>query len=96
MKFDKEYFIKKFEAIPDEEIGMGELDSHCALWHCGVRIEDDDDDGEYIVTPEAKALCELFAKDKEPSCSAVWSVNDNINGGSPKERILNYLKNECK
>lgn len=29
--YDLRYFIKKFEAIPEKEIGYGEINNHCLL-----------------------------------------------------------------
>jgi hypothetical protein len=93
MKYDKEYFIKKFEAIPDNEIGALSIENHCALHHCGVEYNC----GGYKKTDEALALLNLFGNDDtdEPDWSRVYDINDgNIGcyGGTPKERILNKLK----
>lgn len=95
MKYTKEYFIEKFKAIPDYEIGRG-IHNHCALWHCGVR----DNDLDYISTPEAKALINLFGgkteTENEIEYIAVYAVNDGFGIDStkstPKERILNKLQ----
>jgi len=97
--YDKDYFIKKFEAIPDEDIGKGRLDKHCALHHCGVHINGR---GEYVETVEARKLAKLFGSNELP---IIHKINDgtyyfdpkvgkNIiaEGNTPKERILNKLR----
>lgn len=100
MIYDKEYFIKKFKAIPDNEIGKGGLANHCALWHCGVR---ETPAGFYSASPEAAALINLFrpgmdVKDDEPigqAAEVIWRVNDMASlfpGDTAKGRILNKLK----
>lgn len=92
--YDVEYFINKFEAIPDHEIGAVRLSAHCALWHCGLK------NGEYVHTDESKALTILFGgdiNDKSKGFPAVYTINDGgfaINerlGDTPKQRILNKL-----
>lgn len=93
--FTKNYFITKFEAIPANEIGEGNLSRHCALWHCGVRL------GEkaYIPTNESTALIMLFGGKYETDYAVVYIVNDGRyeDGKTAKDRILNKLKslNQC-
>lgn len=96
--YDVDYFIKKFEAIPSDDIGCTELNNHCALWHCGVRSYANEVD--YRETEESKALVKLFKTntlDKDllnNKFKIVWKVNDScylVEGDTPKERILNYL-----
>jgi len=111
MEFTREYFIEKFEAIPDNLWTIvyltSELNSkcHCALGHCGVKLNDDDEN-EY--TDEAWALSNIlssyhemaFGFSADPSVlthNNVWRINDdNLNrhltGKTPKERILNALR----
>lgn len=99
-KYDKEYFIKKFEAIPDNEIGQGSLMNHCALHHVGVGIVDGKQTGEYYsfmnvpyITEESFALITLFGGEKPTDFNAIYAVNDDPHWGkTPKERILNKLK----
>ena len=86
-----DYFIKKIEAIPSEEIGQGVLFEHCILWHCGMRVY-------HNGTAEAFALLELFKghqvelnSDGYISWDAVYVVNDAGHGYTPKERLLNKL-----
>lgn len=108
-KFTKEYFIEKFEAIPDELYTMCDLtsprnpDCHCALGHCGVEYGNDSN---YVYTDESIALSDLlidyhlkvfgFAAAKGSIIeSNVWRFNDDESkelGETPKERILNALK----
>jgi hypothetical protein len=84
-----DYFIEKFEAIPDNEIGLGGLSKQCALWHCGVRLNT-------FATEESAALIKVFGAPSEWMRSYVFKVNDDTEGRfpgkSPKERILNRLK----
>jgi len=91
--YSKEWFIRKFEAIPEEEIGSGSVQEHCALWHVGVRIDD------VVVnkTDESTALIKLFGGENGDQWKYVFNVNDGFNensclGSTPKERILNKLK----
>jgi hypothetical protein len=97
MIYNKEYFIKKFEAIPEDKLGSGCLNNKCALWHCGVR-EDINTDGGWKPTEEANALIKLFGGSIEENkwgWEKVYHVNDGIDsseGDTPKERILNKLR----
>jgi len=94
-KYTKEYFIKKFEAIPDELWYVGKYTNpenpncHCALGHCGESAP-----FSYGRTEESEALRNL-------SSSPRWNIstiNDNVGfmvnyqGSTPKDRILNALK----
>ena len=92
IEYNKEYFIAKFEAIPEEKWITDKLtddcdkESHCAFGHCGMRVF-----GNY--TYESLGLKDLFATKK----TSVIAVNDDDNqekykGNTPKERILNFLK----
>jgi len=83
-KYTKEYFVKKFEAIPEEEIGRGDLDKHCALYHCGVTSSPN-----YNHTEESKALAILLGGDED--FMNVWEINDDRDD-IPKNNILNALK----
>lgn len=83
-----DYFIEKFEKIPDEKWLIGEFGdgagSHCALGHCGMGKD-------WAYTNESRALVGVFH-----SCPYdVEDVNDGIPveyGHTPKERILNALR----
>jgi len=63
-EFTKEYFIKKFKAIPNELWTIADLtkptngECHCALGHCGVTYTPENT---YLYTDEAKALSDLLA-----------------------------------
>lgn len=98
MKYDVNYFINKFEAIPEDDWGAGDLQKHCALYHCGLV------DNVYKHNDETIALAKLFGA-KEPMYGQygtplymdhIYLVNDGIDeykslGNTPKERILNKL-----
>jgi hypothetical protein len=86
-----EYFIKKFEVIPEEEFGDTTLWNQCVLWHCGLRAYSNP-------TADAIALLELFkghpielSEHGYISWDAVYVINDTGVGRTPKERILNKL-----
>lgn len=88
MTYDIQYFIDKFEAIPEDKWAMGGLGHngiHCVLGHCGVTPNGDDYDG----TDESKALCLIFggAEDDYPG---VYRINDS-GVGSPKVNMLEAL-----
>jgi hypothetical protein len=87
-----EFFIKKVEAIPAEEIGDTTLWNQCVLWHCGLRAYSNP-------TSEAIALLELFRESpielgyyEYVDWIPVYVVNDTGHGHTPKERVLNKLK----
>lgn len=90
-EYTKEYFIAKFEAIPDElwctntYTSLTNPNCHCAFGHCGFTNYNTDSD-------EGLALRDLFLKNN----MGVPDVNDgddeDIQGSTPKERILNALK----
>jgi len=98
-EFTKEYFIKKFEAIPEDKWCVGELtapndkDCYCALGHCGVLETSS-------LNPEARGLKNLLWNLREkidfipsPEAGIVYQINDNEKqfGSTPRERILNAL-----
>ena len=94
-----QYFIDKFEAIPEEEWTIGRLTDTetgacCALGHCGVR---EDENGKWVLTDEATKLLDIFGGLKGPdeiNFGAVYTINDchsMFPGNSPKKRILNQL-----
>ena len=69
--YTPEFYKKKFEAIPDENWIVGDLDGyeegqHCALGHCGVTEEVTDEDIEagldYHYTRSGKTLNDMFEK----------------------------------
>lgn len=98
MEFTIDYFIDKFSKLREDEIGYGEIDTHCALFHCGIKDDD------YKDTPESNTLGRIF-KDgifnprgiSRDLLSCVYEINDDthnlyISGDTPKQRILNALQ----
>lgn len=94
MNYDVDYFIKKFEAIPEENWCVGVYESedgtkHCAAGHCG-------EDFSNLSTPESDALAEII--ELNFMCT-VASLNDGrikrFGQPTPKSRILAAL-NEVK
>lgn len=89
MIYTVDYFINKFEAIPDNEWTMNsyidKLGRHCALGHCGCTNPN--------YTIEGKALENLFEKHL---CTAVTYVNDDredlFKQQTPKSRVIAALK----
>lgn len=88
-KYTPEYFIAKFEAIPEEKWCMGKYrhaGRSCALGHCGARPFSP-------WSEEAQALYQLV---KDGTGNSVTSINDSYHyysdlGDTPKERVINAL-----
>jgi hypothetical protein len=89
MKYDVDYFIRKFTKIPDSRwctyyYTVGK--KHCALGHCGVSINSES-------TSQSKALADIF---DYALVLDVASVNDGIERSfqqpNPRARILAALK----
>ncbi len=87
MIYDKEYFIKKFEAIPEEKWATKSFYTYdgrcCALGHCGKRY------GSFS-TNESSALGII-------TLYRTVAINDGLGdsvkyGNTPKTRIINFLK----
>ena len=85
--YNADYFIAKFEAIPEEKwttLTYHEGDKSCALGHCGRTIGG--------CTQESRALGDLFEK------HGLWvpDVNDGCDSRypqpTPKQRILAALR----
>lgn len=99
MKYTKQYFIDKFNAIPSNKIGAGSLHQCCALAHCGVKSLGISD-----MTEESIALSNLLRQSinvgewaKKDDVTLVFYVNDSIRSTiepkfTPKDRILFALK----
>lgn len=90
MTYDVDYFIKKFEAIPESNWCIGNLNNgcgqRCALGHT-LRYNTD----EYAVTEATYALRKMFRK-KLLSVASVNNGNDDCyTQSSPKKRILAAL-----
>lgn len=92
-----DYFIKKFEAIPEENwcTGVYKLgDRCCVLGHCGFHTTEDDQGLRTIhaQAPEGIALSELFYT-RDLSCSRVNDGEDDYYPqATPKARILAALR----
>jgi len=87
-QYTREYFIAKFEAIPEEKWLAGTFkdgDCCCALGHCGATEQ-----GE---TPESRALGTIFWRGAKTS---VVSINDGewsrYLQPTPKQRVLAALR----
>jgi hypothetical protein len=86
MKYTKEYFIEKFDPIPEEMWTTGKFydkktGACCAMGHCGSRRGGDSE--------EAIALRDIIpniARINDGHLDYVWS------GETPKQRILNALR----
>ena len=94
MNYDVNYFIKKFEAIPEGKWlvrSQGNNGNHCAVGHCknvmgqygnsGMMIED-----QFSYSPEAVALAKLFYDAKIVGVTfdyLGWNVADVNNGDHP-------------
>lgn len=107
MEYNKQYFIDKFEPIPDKlwiTGSLGEEEEHCAMGHCGTRSSD-------TITEETRALAQLFkplflpqfldTQNINIDYLIIYSINDNSNihylhtkltSKTPKGRILEALK----
>ena len=84
MKYDLDYFIDKFEAIPEERWCTNTYlngKQSCVLGHCGER--------DNWSTEESEKLCKIT--------NCITGVNDglppyNRYGSNPKQRVITYLK----
>lgn len=93
MNYDIPYFIKKFEAIPEERwcsYVLTDGEKHCALGHCGAKATS------YKESKEELALQGLRWMDPRPDAYYVADINDgrdpDFRQWSPKQRILAWLK----
>lgn len=85
MKYDVDYFIAKFEAIPEEKWGIGKYENEsgqmCAYGHCGCLSG-------FNMTEEGNHLINL-------SEFSFVSINDGKNNSyqqtTPKQRVLAAL-----
>lgn len=93
--YDVNYFINKFEAIPESKIinnDQGKDGFHCAVGHCknieggyGFCTPNKKDDPHY--SPEANALMNLFLNagiDSKTNPGTGWCIADVNNGDHPK------------
>ena len=97
--YDVDYFIEKFEAIPEELwlfdgefVDANNKACRCALGHCGARSGYT---GDTETTPESDALAKILSSDKN-SYYDVASINDfpsiKYPQRTPKQRILAALR----
>lgn len=95
--YDVDYFINKFEAIPEKNWTTIKLSDGqgacCALGHCGVTANSN---GEYVYTDEAEELIKLFGGSSKHNWQCVSDINDLYDPHSAilntsKKRILNKL-----
>lgn len=95
-EYTLEYFINKFESIPEEKWTTGTTgDSegrHCAMGHCGAHTCSFD---ALIHNAEVKSLLLLTGQEKD-TLPTITHVNDDTYpfryGKTPKQRVINYLK----
>lgn len=97
--YDLDYFIKKFEAIPEDRWNdHTQYDEHnstcCAFGHCATDLEEMNG----AETPEGRALGNIFREAGFTTWNNLW-VTDVNNGRSdkykqqtPKQRMLAALK----
>lgn len=92
MEYNVDYFIKKFEAIPEEKWCVEKPQDNgrsCAIGHCGVN------DYVYSECVEARVLLALFHHGHFRGFEPVWTINDGhdyrYNQATPKQRILAAL-----
>jgi hypothetical protein len=101
-EFTVDYFIAKFEGIPDRQWTRSQYTDgwggFCALGHCGEHVETSTDGSmrrRNVQTEEAEALRKLFSDSLGIYCSP-----DRVNDGmaeeyqqeNPKQRILAALR----
>jgi len=88
MEYNLDYFINKFEKIPEKLWLCGQFsdeygEQRCALGHCGFRVGKEK-------TLEGDSLLNLTNLN-------IAKVNDGYEnylhyGSTPKQRVVNYLK----
>lgn len=88
-RHDLEYFIAKFEAIPEDKWLKGRFVSKhgeckCALGYCGYRDGKTTQEGEYLLK---------LAWDIARINDDKYKKYENLGFGStPKQRVVNYLQ----
>lgn len=90
MKYDLDYFIAKFEKIPDDEwTDQGEFVDRsgckCAYGHCGAIKSKNDSE-------ESTALYKIDEYYNIVPVNDNWRGNFAHLGTTPKQRVVNYLK----
>jgi len=98
MEYDLEYFIAKFEAIPEDKWCTGVLRSlnrSCALGHCGATTCSPTFKNHPL---EVQELIRITGGSKDGVLPIIGEVNDGFIGelkrgdSSPKQRVVHYLK----
>lgn len=93
-------FIARIIEIPEHEIGCGNIDKQCILWHLGMR-----DNKSYLdINDDVRMLGHIFgAKSDAQSTTFIYEINDGIFTRNeqlnsklkfmlPKERIIYALQ----
>lgn len=96
MQYTIDHFIKKFEAIPEENWTTGKFinasGQKCALGHCMVDDK--------LLSPEFHALREIFCSDKFVIGTNIGDINDGnddlFQQSTPKQRVLAALNDVKK
>lgn len=99
MKYDVDYFIQKFSAIPEELWCTQTYESQgqfCAYGHCGYRPYSGESER---AIPECNALGNVFGdlllpiriNDGEKASRSRDGKDYSVLGTTPKERIINAL-----
>ncbi len=106
MDYTIDYFISKFEAIPEDKWVIGVVRTNdgrcCAMGHCGVTYSDNigfGSDSYWVSTKEANALLKILGADiegdEDSHSSDIWkliyTINDATNN-TPKKNILEHLR----
>lgn len=96
--YDVDYFIEKFEKIPEDKWCVGRFDdgygAKCALGHCGAY------EGMHHDTPELTAIHALVGNWKGGGGLTIVDINDGylyamrpkLSAATPRERVLNALR----
>ncbi len=98
MTYTIEYFIEKFEAIPEELWTAGIMHDrngkYCALGHCGVLKFDLLGTIRFKYTDESHALMDIFKQFHmyPEEVNDFPRYNDRFKANSPKTRILGALR----
>lgn len=97
MEYTLDYFIKKFEAIPEEKWttkSYGSDGVHCALGHCmGNKYTLTNSEIETLV--KLTGLCFGYTEFEGGDSTLIANINDGLNSNykqeTPKQRVLAFL-----